>query len=171
MPWITVANFFKATNSPCSWIKNLHQNGLMQVQVHRKTLAQLREAVSKYSFVVQDKSTTLLPPHLRLTSTKQVNLFGAHTLALREGQATDPDIRDCHFFMSNRVWPENCSPDRQQQLQALIPKLIQGPSKIVWIQTHEQTALFLPAKFRSALVCRNTLAPKDPKATLRAIFR
>ena len=41
--------------------------------LHKKTLARLREAMAKYNFVIQDKASTVLPTHLRTTTTEAVS--------------------------------------------------------------------------------------------------
>jgi len=104
--------------------------------------------------VIQDKTTAGLPPHLRTASPVKVNVVSQNSPALRQAQLDDPDILAILHFRNHQSWPDNCSKEQQQRLAALEPAFYQDDQGVAWLQTQQQTALFLPALFRAGLLCQ-----------------
>jgi hypothetical protein len=122
--------------------------------LHQKTLARFADNMDKYSFAIQPKTHTILPPFLRTASPVQIGVMDAQNPTFARCQEQDPDLQDWRHFRSTGNWPSSCTAQRRDRLQAMDPMLYEDAKGIVWVQLPNQTALFLPSSGRQRYLCQ-----------------
>ena len=135
--------------------------------LHKKTLARFQASMDEYQFIVQQKSSAGLPAELKTTSTWAVNTFGPNLSNLRQEQHTDPDILHCLHFRQHGQWPTELTANEVHRLKAFNDCLFSDHQDTLWLRCGPDTALFVPAPLRPAILCqliRANPGSKDPKS-------
>ena len=132
--------------------------------LHKKTMARFADNMDRYSFTIQPKTASILPPFLRTASPVQPGVIAAQAPLLKTGQSDDPDLQSWRHFREHKTWPRHCSQETIDRLATLEPRMYEDPNHVVWVQLPQQTALFLPSPGRRPLVCQVLQGTTDRRA-------
>lgn len=85
---------------------------------------------------------------------------------LRQEQHADPDILHCLHFRQHAKWPSELPPNEVHRLKAFNNCLFADHQDTLWLRCGPDTALYVPAPLRPAILCqliRANPGSKDPR--------
>ena len=128
--------------------------------LHMKTYARLQAASDQYNFVIQNKTGSGLPLHLRTASPVGINAMTPSNPKLLQAQNKSPDLTLIRQFCSSGQWPDSINADLQRQSEELNRNLMIDHHGAAWVHCPTQgsnaptlLALYLPDKYRHPVVC------------------
>ena len=111
--WTRLASTFPANLSSCTWTSDLSH-------LHKKTYARFHAAALQYNFVIQNKTGSGVPLHLRTTSPTKINAMAPDNPKLLQTQEEDPDLQLIKRFRMTKQWPSTLHPDHKLKLKTSI---------------------------------------------------
>ena len=100
--------------------------------LHKKTYSGCHTAALQYNFVIQIKTGSGVPLHLRTPSPSKINAMAPDNPKLLQAQEEDPDLRLIKFCMSTQR-PTSLTPDHQVKLDDLNRNLQVNQHGAAWI--------------------------------------
>ena len=128
--------------------------------LHKKTYAHFHAVALQYNFVIQNKTGSGVPLHLRTTPPSKINAMAPDNTLLLQAQEEDPDMQLIKKFCMTTQWPTSLNPDHQIKLEDLNRNLLIDQHGPTWVHCPGRgpdvptlKALYLPIKYRQPVTC------------------
>ena len=128
--------------------------------LHKKTYARFHAAALQNNCVIQYKTGSGVPLHLRTTSLSKINAMASDNPKLLQAPEEDPDLHLIKKFRMTKQWPSSLTSDHQVKLEDLNHDLLVDHHGAAWVHCPRRgpdvpmlKALYLPLKYRQRVIC------------------